>query len=310
MKKNNINISFDSQTSSLDLPEDLRESLVLYSIKHMISDSINGMVKVEIGFMENFINEENFDCLWNNLPDSRSDLLTVLSNISNYGCYYSLFLLSKEFSIKKLKEIEVLLAKDESIDSNIERIRVIKAINEKFDYLGEIDRLVESNASQDVINLWIESSLGYLNLNENSFSKLYSKVKRSSGSCDLKSKILSLAIDKNILLEKEIKGVAESSPINLKRKVVYALATCKQRSEYIKSEIRIKREDADREKYVLDLNTKSEELMMKFSSTKDSSILNVLVENISSKNLPWILPLVSSYPYLVKKAQKRINRGV
>lgn len=310
MKKPIIDVSFENQTSSLIIREDLKESLVLYSIKHMISSAISGVSDSEIEFMKYFINEENFDCIWNNLPDSRTDLITTLIYISKYRYNLPLYLFSKEFSFKKLKEIEASLANIHTMDSNIERLRVLNAIDGNFDYLGEIDKFIKNNISQDIINLWIEASLERLNINEEYISKLFSKVKRSQGSSDLKSKILTFAIDRNIIPEKEIKSIAESSPINLKRQVVVALANCKRRSDYIVTGARTKKEEDDRENYVLSLNKKSEELMMKFSSTKDSNILNILADNISSKNLPWILPLVSSYPYIVKKVQSRINRGV
>lgn len=310
MNKNNINVLFDKESNYINIRGDLKEELILYSIEHMISSSINGVSESQFNLMKDIINEENFDSIWNVLPSSRSNLVTTLIYIVTYNYGVPLYLFSKQFSIQKLKEIEALLSSIGDIDSNIERLRIIKAIYPKFDYLGEIDKFISNNVPQNIVNLWIESSLEYLDLNEEYISKIYSKVKRCQGSTEIKSKILLLAINKNILPEKEIRSIAESSPINLKRQVLTALVACKRRSSYKNNNIGSIRNDVDREKFNLNLSKKSEELMMKFSSTKDSKILSELIDNLSFKNIPWILPIVSPYPFLTKKAQARINRGV
>jgi len=174
-----------------------------------------------------------------------------------------------------------------------------------FSYKKEIDLLISKNVSSYILNPWILQLLETGQSSPDEIVTLYRGIKRSEGYIELKIACLEAMYKTHGVVPPDdiIKEVVGSSPINLKRSVVRILTSQLRRDRAFlageKNNVKEREEKAE----------KTEAKCLLFASCADSVIASELVENLSVKNLPWILPSVSNFQHTQKRAQYRINRG-
>lgn len=294
---NNFQINSDQK---LVLSEDISGKLIDFAIKQIITDASNYYyTQQKYSFI---INDGNFPPIWNSYPDSRSNLVSILISSINHD-----FLFSKEFSKTTLAFLSDHLYTVDHLDSDNLRRKIIPAIYPNFDYKSEIIKLQENNATQEILINWISLASEKSN-DEDLYNFLLSSIKRAPGSTELKVGILSKAFDKEVICEEVIKKIANSAPISLKRVVTQGLCNLSNRLRGKLTPWYKPPTEAEK----LNINNKidkAEALAMLFAATEDRQVIGSLSEGLSIKNLPWILPTASKFPWLVRNIQRRIDKG-
>lgn len=255
-------------------------------------------------FNQSIISEETLGFLWRDFPDLRESLVRVCIKAQNQAELTSYRRktkpsISEEFGLSVIKTVYSNIKNDSSYSCDTHlpyRLSLIAYAEPEFDYLSKVSSyfLVESmdHSAQVESAHWMGAALKN-SRDESFYDYAYSKVKRSVGSAKKKLKILNSAMGNDSLSDSLVKKIAKSSPKTIKRAVVDFLA---------ESISRERRADEDSQK-AHDM----EKLIMLFVANDDRYILESLIGCLSTDNLPWLMPYVSSYPYLCRRLQYRLE---
>ena len=135
--KNNPGDSFD-QTAKLNLTEDAKSRLITFAIKGIV----DGMTRYYYSNHDYawLINEGSFDAIWNEYPELKIGLVTILIGFHQHNIYYdSKPIFSKEYSVSKLGYIEKMLRDNDDTISDTIRRTIIPVIYPDFDYKSDFN---------------------------------------------------------------------------------------------------------------------------------------------------------------------------
>jgi hypothetical protein len=297
----NVPAVFD-ENATLILSEEDKKYLISLAIKTLVTNTSRWILYAKDHTTP--LNEKNFDGMWNDHPELRTDLISIL--ISCYLQNIPMTPLTADFAYKKLIFFDSSFKGKDDEYSDLMRRRIVPVIYPNFDYKSEIIQMMGSDSRKQSVAPWIELASN-VSKDQDLFEFLLSTVKREEGSTELKINIINKAFANGIVCENAIKKIANSAPISLKRNVVDGLANMMR--TYV-SQIRYRTFTFGSENILEEKITKIENLAMLFAGLDDPNILRVLGSFLSIKNLPWILPAAAKHPWIANDIQRRIDRGV
>ena len=257
----------------------------------------------EQDFYGSVIKEETFGFIWESHPLQREALLNIcLKALSSETFYHrkdKKLTISREFSESIIKKIYNIIVNDDSYSDKTHlsaRLKLISYVEPDFDYLEKVSQILLTDSISDDDSAaalsWIKSGLANSD-DELFFDYAYSKIKRAPGSAKRKLNVVKSAMAKNALSDSLLRKIAKSSPKSIKRSVVGELASSIKHERYL---------DESSEKAA-----NMEKNIMLFVANDDRHILGELINCLSTDNLPWLMPHVSSYPYLARRLQYRLE---
>lgn len=300
-----FNLDLEFKTDGiLSFSEEEKSNMLLYALSNLIGYYAGYQSYSEYDKVKFVLNDQSFDYIWNQNTSLREPLFFImLSLASGRPPYHSRHSLTKEFVVERLQHIEKELSKntDETSDNTVRRI--VSTIHKDYDYTAKIKEIINSEDRASQLNNWIELALENSS-KEEEFEFLLSNIKKSSGSLELKTKIVKAAFDKEILCKKTIEKISKSSHISIRRLCVGRLVEIVSKTRY-RLAYSTSNKDVLKGRYDEAYN-----LMMMFSSIPDRNIVSSLSSSVEVKDLPWILPAASKFPWIAGRIQERIDKGV
>lgn len=257
----------------------------------------------EQDFYGSVIKEETFGFIWESYPLQREALLNVCVKAQSSETYYhrrdKKLTISEDFSKSIIERVYNRIVNDESYSDDTHlssRLKFINYVEPDFDYLKKVSGyyLTEklSEEAEKTASSWMKAGLKHSS-DELFFDYAYDRIKRAPGSAKRKLEVVSCAMSKDALSDSLLRKIAKSSPKSIKRSVVSELASSIRSERY---------SDEESEKAA-----NMEKNIMLFVANDDRQILGELIDCLSTDNLPWLMPYVSSYPYLARRLQYRLE---
>jgi len=232
------------------------------------------------------VSEDTFKYMWNTFKDEkiRTGLINMCIASNNDWCNLIINDLYKRIPV------------DFDEDSNILRARYILKLDSDYDYLSEVTKARIANQDH-IVRVWERSGLA--NSKRASFYNfMWDSISRGKGSVEKRLEILKQSLKNEVYSEKILNHCAKRGTKRIKRLAVELLG------DSLYSLRRYSNEDDEDA-----LANFIEEKMLLFAGTDDASIVETLVEHISAKNLPWVMPSAANFPWLLRKINRKIERS-
>ena len=240
---------------------------------------------------------EKLSYVWNKYPDIRSGIIKyyIDTNASRHDDSYS------EVRIEFISLLLSQIPSDYEIDNNRARAKLIPICKYNYDYLSELTT-ARILGDDNLISLWYRVGLSN-STNPLFFETAFKSIKRAKGSVDKKLSVIESMFSRGAISDTLIKELAKSGTKKMKRLAVdnlcYKINDISQKIRYNKNSPEV---DSWKER-----RASWEDRALLFASVSDYKIVDNLSEYLSPDNLPWVMPSATSFPYLMRNIQRRID---
>jgi len=264
---------------------------------------------------DNIFGNDRLLKIWNQFPGLRGNLFkTIITKLSTDKSYtYSCTKLPPDLSSIVRGQCEVIAMKiyksiEDSFSPEASKIKLAleTALDMNFDHLSIIKAIESDDPNSLSIDLWIQDGL-MRSHSSAFFDHVYFSVKREPGATDKKIEIIRRASISGSLSDKIILAIAKSAPISLKREVIRHLIGVMSGELHTPAHVLRKEIISDTDKIILD---EAESKAMLFAPIQDEEIQRLLLPAISTDNLVWLIPAISSMgnKWLSRDLENRLNQ--
>ncbi|MAG25754.1 hypothetical protein CMI47_09270 [Candidatus Pacearchaeota archaeon] len=289
--------------SDFDLGHDFISTVLRYALPHAVSDLGCYWRNSDA---EKIINNDTFGFIWDNYPDTRGELLTVICNISSSSTRIES--LTKEFSVNAAKHIFDAIEDNEEIEDNDLKIRLLPIVDPSFDYLTKLCEFALDSEKKNLYERWRNAGLNS-SMDSAFYDYLWSKVKRQKGSVQIKLNILDHAFGNESVSDSLLKKIAKSSPKNVKRLTTDRLSRqiADQKYQIERLERKNTQDSLETAAYYQKKVDETERKIILFVDCTDREVVSNLLDCLSKDNLPWLMPSASKHYYLANRLQRMID---